>query len=229
MKQPDWMTVGASAVVAGLVSAAVLVAAPRADVRSYLLAHPEVIDEAGQKLQERASARAIDGERDAIFTPVGNAWAGNPNGDLSIVEFYDYACGYCRASLPVIRQLLADDPKLRVVFRELPVLSEQSDVAARMSVAAALQGKFGPFHDAMYAAGPLTPETIAATAQRVGVDPAKAGAAAPRAAQEIAANLRVARQLGMTGTPSWVIGDRVISGALPIDKLKEAIAAARSR
>lgn len=197
------------------------------DVRDYLLAHPEVIPEAMGKLQEREAGRSVAANRAAIVTPFAGAWAGNPQGDVTLVEYYDYNCGYCRASLPVIRQLIAADPKLRVVFRELPVLAPSSRDAARMSLLAAAQGKFGHFHDALYAGGRVTDASIAAAAQTAGVDTTRLAALSPRLDAEIARNMDVAARLGITGTPSWVVGDRVLSGALPQEELQRAIAAAR--
>lgn len=195
-------------------------------VRDYVLANPEIVPQAIQRLRDKDTARLLTGTRAAIETPLGSAWAGNPQGDVTVVEYFDYNCGYCRAILPVIDQLIRADPKVRVVYRELPVLAESSRDAARASIAAAQQGKFAAFHKALYAAGPVSDATIAATAKATGVDLARR---AGDAEKEIAANLAAASRLGMTGTPSWVIGDRVVSGALPLDQLQEAIAAARAR
>lgn len=197
-------------------------------VREYLLAHPEVIPEAMGKLQERESGQSVAANRDAIVTPFGSAWAGNPKADVTLVEYYDYNCGYCRASLPIIRDLLARDPNLRVVFRELPVLAPSSRAAARVSLLAAEQGKFAAFHDALYAAGHVTDASIAAAARGAGVDLSRLTASAPRIDAEIASNMDVAGKLGISGTPSWVIGDRVLSGALPAEDLQRAIGKARS-
>lgn len=195
-------------------------------VRDYVLTHPELIPEAMQRLQDKETGSRVADNRRAILEPVGSAWAGNPKGDVTVVEYFDYNCGYCRASLPEIAKLIAADPKVRIVYRELPVLAETSRDAARASLAAARQGKFATFHDALYAAGPVTPAAIAATARRVGVDLSDAASAANDA--EIASNLKVAGTLGMTGTPSWVIGNRVLSGALPMETLQKAIADARN-
>ncbi|SFP47711.1 DsbA family protein [Sphingomonas rubra] len=199
------------------------------NVRAYLLAHPEVIPEAMARLQEREAGRSVTANRAAIETPFGNAVAGNPRGDVTLVEYYDYNCGFCRASLPIIRRLVADDPKLRVVFRELPVLAPTSRDAARMSLLAAAQGKFARFHEALYDNGRVTPASIAAAARTAGVDTSRLAALTPRIDAEIARNLEVAGKLGMSGTPSWVVGDQLLSGALPIEELKRAIATARSR
>ncbi|ONF96731.1 DsbA family protein [Sphingomonas jeddahensis] len=195
-------------------------------VRDYVLANPELIPQAMQRLQERESGRAIAADRSRIEAPYKGAVMGNPNGDVTLVEFFDYNCGYCRASLPVIEQLVKADPKLRVVFRELPILAEESRDAARASLAAADQGKFAAFHDALYAAGPVSAETIAATAKHTGVDLSKVPEDADT---EIAGNIGIATKLGISGTPAWVVGDRVLSGALPYDRLQEAIAAARAK
>ena len=196
-------------------------------VRTYLLAHPEVLPEAMAKLQARDSGKSVAANRAAITTPFGSAYAGNPRGDVTLVEYYDYNCGYCRASLPAIRQLVANDPKLRVVFRELPILAPTSRDAARMSLLAAVQGKFAGFHDALYGGGRVTPESIAAAAARAGVDTGQLAALTPKLDAEIAGNLEMAGRLGFTGTPSWVVGDQVLSGALPPEELAKAIAAAR--
>lgn len=196
-------------------------------VHDYVLAHPEIIPEAMEKLRDRESGKTVTANRDAILTPFGSAWAGNPKGDVTLVEYFDYNCGYCRASLPMIAKLIAADPKVRVVFRELPILSAESRVAARASLAAAQQGKFATFHDALYAGGPVSDASIAAAAGKAGVDTAQPGFE-KTADAEIAKNMETAAKLGMTGTPSWVVGDRVLSGALPLEDLQKAVAAARA-
>jgi protein-disulfide isomerase len=205
-------------------------------VHDYILAHPEILPEAMQVLRERETAqqqsdagKIVKANASAILEPFGSAWAGNPKGDVTLVEYFDYNCGYCRASLPAIAQLLASDPKIRIVYRELPILSEESGTAAKLSLAAAEQGKFRAFHDALYAGGPLTDESMMAAAKAVGLDMARAKAIEPRANAEIASNLELSRKMGMTGTPSWIIGDKVVSSALPLEELQKAVAAARAR
>jgi len=199
-------------------------------VHDYVLAHPEIVSEAIQKLQDQQTGAMVTANRAAITDPVGNAWTGNPNGDVTLVEFFDYDCGYCRASLPMLAQLVKDDPKLKIVFRDYPVLTEESVTAAQWSIAAAKAGKFDAFHQALFARGPVSDDTLVAAARAVGLDAGKlrAAAADPAIEQEIAKNLAIGRELGMTGTPAWVIGDRVVSGALPIDRMKQAIADARA-
>ena len=198
-------------------------------VRDYVLAHPEIIPEAMDRLRARETGKAVAANADAILKPFHSAWAGNPNGDVTVVEYFDYNCGYCRASLPNVAQLIASDPKVKVVYRELPILAESSAAAAKLSLAAAEQGKFIAFHDALYAAGQVTPESMAAAAKAAGIDMQRAAAFGPRAEAEIASNLGVMRQLGMTGTPSFVIGDHVVASVLSFEELQKAVAAARAK
>lgn len=198
-------------------------------VRDYVLDHPEIIPEAMDRLKRRENAKLIAANRAAILEPFGNAWAGNPDGDVTLVEYFDYNCGYCRSSLPTIAELIRRDPKVRVIFREFPILSAESGTAARLSLAAADQGKFKAFHDALYAAGPVSEATLASAAKTAGLDMAKAAAMAPRAETEIATNTAIAQRLGMTGTPSWIIGDKVVSAALPLEEIEKAVKEARER
>lgn len=193
-------------------------------VHQYILANPEILPEAMQRLQDRQLANAVNGNRNAIEAPFGNAWAGAADGDVVLVEFYDYACGFCRKSVADIDRLLAHDPKLKVVWRELPVLGPDSEAAARVSLAAARQGKFRPFHDRLFAAGRPTREAVAAAGRAAGI--ASAGAA-PEIQAEIERNYELARQIGATGTPTFVVGDQVLQGAVGYDALKDAIAKAR--
>lgn len=195
-------------------------------VREYILANPEIVPAAVQRLRDRDTAKLLTGLRREVETPIGNAWAGNAKGDVTVVEYFDYNCGYCRAILPTIDRLIADDPNVRVVYREYPVLAQSSATAARASIQAAEQGKFARFHKALYAAGPVSPATIAASARTAGVDLSRP---AQGADAEVGRNLAIGARLGMAGTPAWVVGDSVLSGALPLDQLKEAVAAARAR
>lgn len=198
-------------------------------VRTAILERPEMIPEAMQALRDRETGKAVAANRSAIVTPFGDAWKGSANPDVTVVAYMDYACGYCRQSLPMLERLVASDPKVRVVFRELPVLSADSRVAAEWSLAAAEQGRFKPYHDTLYAIGQLNQAAIDTAIARAGVDRARGGAfvRTPAAEQEISRNLQTAGQLGMTGTPSWVVGNRVLSGAVTLEAMKAAIADAR--
>ena len=153
---------------------------------------------------------------------------GNPKGNVTLVEFFDYACTYCRASLPDIDRLLAEDKKLKIVYRELPILSEESNLAARVSLFAAEQGKYGPFHKALYAGGHVTKESILAAAAATGLDRKATEAAmnSNRYDPEIENNLKLAQDLGASGTPTFVVGNRILNGAVGYDALKEAVSAA---
>lgn len=209
-------------------------------IRAYLLEHPEVLPEAMERLQARENARTEKAQADAqksvgqqlaaVEKPFAGAWAGNPQGDVTVVAFLDYACGYCRASLPGIAELIRNDPQVRVVYREYPVLGPESVLAARWALAAAQQGKYPAFHDALYAAGGPSNETILAAAAKAGVDTAQAQQAvrSPAIEAEIVGNHKLGEQLAMTGTPSWVIGGKLLYGARDYQGLADAVAAARA-
>lgn len=224
--------VGAIAAVAALhglhgVGSAPDDAATGAAVRSYLLAHPEVIPEAMDKLQDKQNAARVAQSRPAIETPFAGAVAGNPQGDVTLVEYFDYACGYCRASVADVDRLVASDPRIRVVFKELPILSPESDRAARLSLAAAKSGKFLAYHHALYGEGALDDAKIDKAAREAGLDPAAAAKGAD-IDHEIETNLTTARALRLSGTPTFVIGDTVLNGAVGYDTLKDAVARARA-
>lgn len=194
-------------------------------VREYLLAHPEVLPEAMDRLQAREVAKRIDPIRAQVATAFPGAILGNPDGSKVLVEFTDYACTYCRHSVAEVDALIAQDPQLKVVIREMPILSEQSAAAARMALAAAEQGKYTAFHKAMFELGPPSPASIEAAAQKAGLDLARAKTIAGSKAveAELGRNLQIAERLNFNGTPSWVIGDQAFSGALPRDALAEAL------
>lgn len=195
-------------------------------VREYILEHPEIIPEAVEKLQQRELGKVVAQNRAALEKPWHGAWEGAADADVTLVEFYDYACTYCRASLPDIDRLLAEDKKLKVVYRELPVLGEDSVTAAKASLAAAKGGQaaFAKFHDSLFGAGRPTAPALAAARRAAGVG----GAETPDLQAEIDSNYRLAQALNANGTPLFVIGDKVVQGAIGYDALKEAIAEARA-
>jgi protein-disulfide isomerase len=201
------------------------------DTRAYLLEHPEVLQEAMQKLQQKQAAAQIEPHRRDLETPYAKAYIGADQPDVTLVQFFDYACGYCRQSLADVQRLVREDPKVRVVFRELPILSRESETAARASLAAAEQGRYGAFHTAMYAQGRPSGPAIATAAAQAGLNAAQLEAAmkSPNAERELTRNVELARSLGFSGTPSWVVGDEVMSGAVGYDALKAAVAKARER
>ena len=194
-------------------------------VRAYILENPEILPEAMQRLQDRELAEAVDENRAAFETPFAGAWAGAEDGDVVLVEFFDYACGYCRKSNEDIDRLLSDDPKLKVVWRELPVLGPDSNAAAQASLAAAAQGRFRPFYNALFAQGRPTAQAIAAAQAAAGVAPSQPTAEMQK---EIQNNYQLAGSVRASGTPVFVVGDKVLHGAVGYDALKAAIAEARA-
>jgi protein-disulfide isomerase len=197
--------------------------------RAYLLANPEVLPEAMDVLQQREQLARIEPLRAELERPFPGAVLGNPAGSVTLVEFSDYACTYCRQSVADIAALIAANPDLKVVMREYPILSVESIDAARMALAAAQQGKYARFHDAMFRHGQLTPETIEAAAKEAGVDLALARTAIDSGMfdTQLRANATLASQLGISGTPGWIVGDQALNGAVGREDLGEAIEAAR--
>jgi protein-disulfide isomerase len=200
-------------------------------VHDYILEHPEIIPQAIEKLQAKRMSGTIEANRSAIETPYAGAWEGAAQGDVTVVEFFDYACGYCRASLPDLAKLLEQDKGVKVVYRELPILSEQSTDAAKVSLLAAEKGRYPAFHKALYDAGKVTRDTIFAAAATVGIDRKAAEAAMvdARYDAEIQSNIAIAQKLQATGTPTFVIGGQVLNGAVGYDALKDAVAVARGK
>jgi protein-disulfide isomerase len=196
-------------------------------VRDALIANPEMLVEAGNALRDRQYAETLSPIRASIERPFHSSWKGAEKPDVTLTYFYDYACGYCRQSNPDIERLLKEDKGLRVVYRELPILGPESVAAARVSLAASKAGKFAAYHDALYAAGRPSSEAIALAARAAGVPAQPADDPAQEA--ELKANMALAGQLGATGTPLFVVGDRVINSAAGYDALKEAVKAARQR
>lgn len=195
-------------------------------VHNYIMDHPEILPEAMEVLERRQAAAAIGPRRAQLETPFAGAWAGAADGDVVLVEFFDYACSFCRATNPIVSRLLAEDPRLKMVWRELPVLGPDSQQAAFASLAAAEQGRFRQFYDALFAAGRPSADAIAAAQARAGVRPAEPSAAHR---QELARNLDLANLIRATGTPTFVVGDQVLHGAVGYDALRQAIARARER
>ena len=199
--------------------------AMEAVIRDYLLENPEVLSEAIAVLQQREAKKRLTGVRDKALAPFPGAVGGNPAGRIVLVEFTDYACGYCRASHPEVERLIRDHPQVKVVYREVPVIAEISKDAALMGLAAARQGKYKAYHDAMFTGPPASRAAIDAAARRAGLDMAAARAftASPEAARELDANVEMMRELRLGGTPSFILGDELFEGAVGYDKLAEAV------
>ena len=166
-------------VIGAVLTAAVLVFATpqflsRSIVRQGMLADPQILVEASDALRDRQTAPLIASSRSALETPFASSWKGAEKPEVVLVEFYDYACPYCKASNPHVDRLLKEKPGLRVVYRELPILGDNSIEAARLSLAASKAGRFRQFHDALYAAGRPAPDTNAAAARVANIAPTPA-------------------------------------------------------
>ncbi len=199
-------------------------------VHDYLMAHPEVLPKAMAELERQQTKRQLAGVQGEIERASMPTVLGNPQGKFTLVEFTDYACTYCRRSVEDVERLIAANPDLRVVVRELPILTPQSADAAKMAIAAAVQGRYAQFHRAMFESGQPDAQSIEAAAVAAGLDMAKARATRddPATEAELVRNLDLAKRLGFTGTPAWVIGDTALSGAVGLEALAQALADARS-
>jgi protein-disulfide isomerase len=214
-----------------LTAALLLFAAPQffasRIVRQGMLADPQILPDAADALRDAQFKPVLAANRSAIETPFASSWKGAVKPDVTLVEFFDYACPYCKASNPAIDRLVQEDKGLRVVYRELPILGDNSVTAARLSLAASKAGRFARFHDTLWAAGRPAPETIAVASGAAGIAPQPTND--PAIDAELRRNFQLAGQLGATGTPLFVIGDRVINSAVGYEGLKKAIADARAR
>ncbi len=228
----SWIAaIGGGVVGSVLTAAVILLAGPsllgERLVRDALVSKPEIIVEASEALRDRQFAEALQPLRASLERPFYSSWKGAEKPEVTLTYFYDYACGYCRQSNPDLERLLKEDKGLRVVYREFPILGPESVAAARVSLAASKAGKFAQYHEALNAAGRPGPEAIARAAQAAGV-PAQP-AADPAQEAELRSNMTLASQLGATGTPLFIVGDRVINAAVGYEGLKEAVEAARKK
>lgn len=236
------MTLGAFAIIAAAAGTALAVQAPASVnatdktaiekiVHDYILEHPEIIPQAVEKLQAKRMSSTIESSRSMLETPYAGAWEGAANADVTVVEFFDYACGYCRASLPDLAKLVASDAKVKVVYRELPILSDASSDAAKVSLFAAERGQYMAYHKALYGAGKVSRDTILAAAAKAGIakSEAESAIASSKYDAEIQSNIALAQKLQASGTPTFVIGGQVLGGAVGFDALKAGVAAAREK
>ena len=199
-------------------------------IHDYLMRNPDVLIEALRAAEDAKSKQVLSQRHHEIFddpaTPVG----GNPQGDVSLVEFFDYRCPYCKQVQPTLETLLRKDPNLRFVYKEMPVLGPSSVVAAHAALAARLQGKYEEFHNAMMAAkGQISDDVVYRVAGSVGLDieRLKRDMDSPEIDQAVKANLALADALDIRGTPGFVIGNHIIPGAVDLDALKDLIAESR--
>lgn len=209
-------------------------------VREYLMKNPEVIRDAMEALEQKRLAeetarqtKAIADNRDKLLHSPFQVVLGNPAGDVTLVEFFDYNCGYCRRAHADMTRLISEDAKLRVVLKEFPVLGPASLEAAQVAVAVNIVApeKYGEFHDRMLSdRAQASGERAIAIAEEIGIDGARLREATKsdavgKAIEEVYA---MANALGLTGTPSYVVGDEVVVGAVGYDQLKSRIDAVRA-
>jgi protein-disulfide isomerase len=208
-------------------------------VRSYLLANPDVIVEAlnlfeeRQKAEEAASRVAALRDRLAdLKDDPGSPAFGPPGADVTIIEFFDYRCPYCKQMVGPIAELMRGDGRVRIVYKELPILGPDSLVAARAALAAHRQGAYRRFHAALMARrGSYDDAAIGAVATELGLDVTRlrADMNRPEIAEQIDRNRALARDLGIRGTPAFVIGNDVVPGAIDLETLRSLVAKARQR
>lgn len=208
-------------------------------IKNYLVSHPEVLEEAMTELSKRQAAaeeqkheEGIAKNAAAIFNSPRGVTLGNKDGDVTFVEFFDYNCGYCKRAMADMLDLLQHDHKLKVVLKEFPVLSEGSVEAAKVAVAARMQdpSKYLDFHTKLLGGrGPADKARAIAAAKDAGYDTARIekDMASPEVKATIEENFKLAEDMGMNGTPSYVIGKQVVVGAVGLDGLKEKIGMAR--
>lgn len=213
----------------------------RAEVRAYLLEHPEVLIEAMDVLQKREEDAGVaqDAEfiakNSALIFANGNDWVGgNPNGDITVVEFMDYRCGYCRKAYSEVDQLINGDGNIRFVVKEFPILGEASMLSAQFAIALKqLHGDeaYGKAHDAlMTLRGEPTPDTLARVASDMGFDPQPImdRMKSPDVQKVIETNYKLAEAMDITGTPAFVMGDTVLRGYAPLEAMQEFVAQVRT-
>jgi protein-disulfide isomerase len=216
-------------------------AAFRAEVRAYLLDNPEVLEEAIAVLEERQAERQVEADRalvaanaDALFADPASWVGGNPEGDITLVEFIDYRCGYCRRAYEEVEELIARDGNIRFVLKEFPILGPQSLVAAQLAVAALQVGgpdAYKQVHDALIAwQGDIGPAAVARIAADAGLDPDAIAEAMESDAVKavIEENHALAMRLRITGTPTFVLGGEMVRGYMPLAGMQAAVAEARS-
>lgn len=217
-------------------------AAFRAEVRAFLIENPQVLVEAFTVLEEREAQQQaandialLAANRDALFSD-GQSWiGGNPDGDITIVEFVDYRCGFCRRAFPEVKQLLENDGNIRLVMKEFPILGEQSTLASQFAIATlqiAGSEAYSAVHDAMMVfRGNFSIESLSAMAASLGIDPAPilAQMDSPDVDRVIAENHALGQILGINGTPTFVLEDQLLRGYVPLDGMTQLVAEARAK
>lgn len=213
----------------------------RSEIRAYLLENPEVLMEAIGVLEARrqdeqlsADVNLVAAHHAAIFED-GRSWVGgNPDGDLTLVEFMDYRCGYCKKAFPEVDELLKTDGNIRFIVKEFPILGEQSVLAARFAISVRDQAgadAYAKVHDAlMTLRADISEDSLAALAEQLGLDADAiiVGMSAPEVDAELAANRALAAALDINGTPGFIFEDQLVRGYVPLDTMVQIIDQLRS-
>jgi len=208
-------------------------------IESYLMGNPRILERVTAELQtqvrneaqERART-AIASAQDALYNDPDHIVLGNPEGDVTLIEMFDYNCTYCRQALPTVATLLAEDPELRIILKEFPILSQESVDAAHIAVAVGrTDADYWQFHESLFTArGQVTGQTAMDAARELGLNPVTLQLEAE--SESVNAALRrsydLAQELGISGTPTFIIGDEIIPGAVGIDQLRQRIANMRA-
>ncbi|MFZ2003925.1 MAG: DsbA family protein [Stellaceae bacterium] len=208
-------------------------------IGDYLKNHPDVLIDAIQAADDKLKAdakdkvsQALTANRKQVYDDPQSPVAGNPNGNVTLVEFFDYRCPYCKQVEPSLEKLIGEDHQLKFVFKEFPVLGPESEVAARVALAAKKQGKYDAFHRAMMnTAGHIDETVIYKVAASVGLDMdrLKQDIASPDIEKELKANLDLGKTLDLDGTPSFIVGTTIVPGAISAADLKQLVADARKK
>lgn len=208
-------------------------------VRDYILNNPEVIIEAARRFEQRQRAAeasdttaALKARAEEIFRDSDSPVGGNPNGDVSLVEFFDYNCPYCRQVTPIMAEAESADPQLRVVYKEFPILGPNSTFSAKAALAVHRQGKYVAFHkELMLDRGVANEAKVLRIATKIGVDVErmKSDMNDPAIAAMVERNLALAQALRINGTPGFIIGDQIVRGAVDLKTLRALIQEARGK
>lgn len=205
-------------------------------VHNYLLEHPEVIFEAADRMKAKENDQRLVALKDnakkhamAMYKEANPIVAGNPNGDVTIVEFFDYHCQFCRRVRRDLVDLLKQDGNVRLVLKEYPILGPESVVAARAAIASAAQGKYWDFHLALLSAEDLSAESVFKIAKDIGLDVAKLKAemGSPRTEARLKEVRKLGDDVGVDATPTFFVGDQPFTGAMTLEEFKDAVAKAR--
>ena len=206
-------------------------------VRDYLMSNPEIIEQASAALkvrqaeaQEKATQAALKTQHVALYQHAATPVLGNADGDVAVVEFFDYRCGYCKRAAPAVKALLASDKAVKVIYKELPILGPESVFASKIALAAHRQGKYEPLHLALFESEALDEKTVLLAAAKAGlnIEQLQRDAQSTEVAAQLVQNQQLAEALGVNGTPAFVIGNRLLPGALDEERLISLVTTARA-